>query len=137
MKDKETLETGAVVCKLADPIEDQINNLFANGVVAASVIIRGVLLAANDLLRMVELAVGSRTNLVTDSRLKVDIDGAGDVLSRACFRKEGVEGVVASSDCHVGGHLAIGLDSMLEAVELPAAIAGLNTGLAHVDTDAF
>ena len=37
----------------------------------------------------------------------------------------------------VGGHLPVRLNSMLEAVELPAGIADLATGLADVDGDAL
>jgi len=32
-------------------------------------------------------------------------------------------------------HLAVGLDAMLQAVELPAGISDLDTGLADVDGD--
>ena len=48
---------------------------------------------------------------------------------------DGVECVVATADRLVGRHLAIGLDAVLEAVELPAGVAGLDTGLAKVDGD--
>ena len=34
-------------------------------------------------------------------------------------------------------HLAIGLDAVLEAEELPAGVTGLDTGLANVDADAL
>ena len=62
---------------------------------------------------------------------------------RTCFRKltsfreKGVEGVVAGADGLVGGHLAVGLDAVLEAVELPARVPHLATRLPHVDGDAF
>ena len=35
------------------------------------------------------------------------------------------------------GHVTIGLDAMLHAVEFPACIADLDTSLAHVDRDAL
>ena len=34
-------------------------------------------------------------------------------------------------------YLAIGLDAVLEAVELPASVSNLDPGLADVDRDAF
>ena len=37
----------------------------------------------------------------------------------------------------VGRHLAIGLDAVLEAVELPAGVADLTAGLPDVDADAL
>lgn len=55
------------------------------------------------------------------------------MLSGTSFAKERIEGVVPSSDGLVAGHLPIWLDPMFQAVELPAGIANLHTGLAHVD----
>ena len=37
----------------------------------------------------------------------------------------------------VSAHLAIGLDAVLEAVELPAGVTNLDAGLADVDRDAL
>lgn len=38
------------------------------------------------------------------------------------LREEGVEGIIATADGLVRGHLAIGLDAMLQAVEFPASV---------------
>ena len=51
--------------------------------------------------------------------------------------EEGVETVVAPSDGLVRGHLAVRLDPVLQAVQLPAGIADLAAGLADVDRDAL
>ena len=51
--------------------------------------------------------------------------------------KKGVERVVRDADGLVGGHLAIRLDAVLQAIELPARVAHLATGLTHVHGDAF
>ena len=59
------------------------------------------------------------------------------MLSGASLAEEGVEGVVAAADGLVGGHLTVGLDAMLQAVQLPAGIAHLDPGLSHVDGDAL
>ena len=75
--------------------------------------------------------------LTNDSRLQIDKDRPGDVLAGAGLREECVEGVVAAADGLVGGHLAVGLDAVLQAVELPAGVAHLATGLAHMDGDAL
>ena len=37
----------------------------------------------------------------------------------------------------VGGHLAVRLDPVLKAVELPAGVTDLHAGLADVDADDF
>jgi len=103
----------------------------------AGVVVRRILLPADDLLGVVELAVGATSDLVADGGLQVDVHRARDVLAGAGLAEERVEGVVAPPDGLVGGHLAVRLDAVLEAVELPAAVAGLDAGLAHVDGDAF
>ena len=59
------------------------------------------------------------------------------MLSCSSFREEGVEGVVASTNGLIGGHLAIRLDAMLETEELPAGVAYLDAGLANVDGNDF
>ena len=68
-------------------------------------------------------------------RMGRGVHAARDVLARAGLREEGVEGVVAAANRLVGGHLAVGLDAVLEAVELPARVTALDAGLAKVDRD--
>lgn len=55
----------------------------------------------------------------------------------AGLAKKGVEAVVSAAHGLVWRHLAIGLDAMLEAVQLPASIADLHACLADVDWDTF
>ena len=66
---------------------------------------------------------------------QVHHDRTGHVLAGPCLVEEGVEGVVPASDCLVAGHLTVGLDAVLQAVQLPAGIADLHAGLAHMDGD--
>ena len=115
VEEEEALEAGAVVRELADAVEHEVDNLLADRVVATGVVVGGVLLARDELLGVVELAVGARAHLVDHRRLEVDEDGARHVLARAGLREEGVERVVAAADGLVRGHLAIGLDAVLEA----------------------
>jgi hypothetical protein len=61
---EEALEARAVVRELADAVEDEVDDLLADGVVPASVVVRGVLLAGDDLLRVVQLAVRARADLI-------------------------------------------------------------------------
>merc|ERR1719472_261023 len=134
---EEALEARAVVRELADAVEDEVDDLLADRVVAARVVVRGVLLARDDLLGVEELAVRARADLVADRRLEVDVDRARDVLAGTRLREEGVEGIVAAADGLVRGHLAVGLDAVLEAEELPAGVTALETGLANVKADAL
>ncbi len=76
-------------------------------------------------------------DLIHHRRLQIHKDGPGHVLSSPGLGEEGVEGVVPSPQGLVGGHLPVGLDAMLQAVELPAGVANLAAGLANVDRDAL
>lgn len=76
----------------------------------------------------------SHTN---DSGFQVNKDGPGNVLPSPSLTKEGCEGVIVASNGLVGRHLAVRLDTVFQAVELPAGVAHLDTSLAHVDRDAF
>tara|TARA_B100001758_G_scaffold191958_1_gene169047 strand:+ start:323 stop:760 length:438 start_codon:yes stop_codon:yes gene_type:complete len=134
---EEALEARAVVRELADAVEHEVHDLLADRVVAARVVVGRVLLARDDLLGVEELAVRARADLVADRRLEVDVDRARDVLAGARLREERVEGVVAAADGLVRGHLAVRLDAVLEAEELPAGVTALETGLADVDADAL
>ena len=59
------------------------------------------------------------------------------MLASTRLTEEGVEGVISPANGLVTWHLAIGLDAMFQAVELPAGVADLDTSLAHVDGDAL
>lgn len=159
MEDEESLKTGTVVRQLTDPVKDEVNDFLekdrimleinvkavpisnkssfpphlSNGVVTTSIVVGSILLSTDNLLRVVQLTVGSRPHLVAHGRLKIDVHGTGDVLSGTRLTEEGVEGIVSSSYGLVTGHLTIGLDAVLEAVKFPAAVTGLDTGLAHMD----
>jgi len=110
VEDEEALQARAVVGELADAVEREVDDLLADRVVAAGKVVGRVLLAGDELLRVEELAVGARADLVDDGRLEVEEDAARDVLARARLGEEGVEGVVAGAD--VGRGLAVGLDSV-------------------------
>jgi hypothetical protein len=159
---EEALQARAVVGQLADAVEHQVHQLLADGVVAARVVVGRVLLARDDLLGVVQLAVRARAHLIAHRRLQVHVHRARHVLARARLREEGVERVVATADRLVRRHLPVRLDPVLQAampcnqpsahrgqhrlahrmwrgpdspVELPARIAGLDAALAHVDGD--
>lgn len=70
-------------------------------------------------------------------RLQVDEHCTGYMFAGAGFAEEGVEGIVSTSDGFVSRHLAIRLDAMLKAVELPASVTDLDSSLANVYGDAL
>ena len=81
--------------------------------------------------------VFSKYLLTYYGRFKVDEDGSRHVLSGASLTEEGVERVIATTDGLVAGHLAIRLDSVLQAIQLPAGVTDLDTGLSDVYGDTF
>ena len=135
MEHQEPLEAGAVVGHLPDPLEHEVYDLLADSVVTPGVVVGGVLLSINELLGMVELTVSSNSGLVNDSWLQVYKDCSWNMMATSGLREEGLEGVVPEG--LVGGHVAVGLDAMFEAVEFPAGVSDLATGLADVDGDAL
>ena len=57
------------------------------------------------------------------------------MFASSCLGKEGCEGVIA--DHLVRGHVTVGLDPVLQTVQLPTGVANLAAGLADVDGNAF
>merc|ERR1719295_2364301 len=70
VEDEESLETSAVICQLPDSVKDKIHDLLANSVVTSGVVVGGVLLAADHLLGVEQLPVGSSPHLVNDGRFQ-------------------------------------------------------------------
>jgi len=137
VEDEEALQTGALIGQLADPVQDQIDDLLADGVVTTGVVVRRILLAGDQLLGVEQLTVGSGTDLVHHGGLQIHEHGTGHVLAGSGLAEEGVERVITSAHGLVGGHLAIGLDAVLQAVQLPAGVSNLDTSLADMDRDTF
>ena len=75
--------------------------------------------------------------LTNNSGLQVNEDSTWHVFAGSRLAEERVERVVSSSNRLVARHLTVGLDAMLETVQLPAGIAHLNSGLADMDADAL
>jgi hypothetical protein len=80
--------------------------------------------------------------LVAHGRLEVDKDRPGDVPSRRRFAEERVEGVVGRRSGGPSRRLAlleeaVGGDSVLQAVQLPALVPRLDAGLPQVNRNAF
>ncbi|KAF8287359.1 hypothetical protein TcYC6_0033930 [Trypanosoma cruzi] len=132
---KKALQTRAVVRKLADAVKAQVHDLLADRVVAASVVVRRILLAGDQLLGVEKLAVRPRADLVHHRRLQVEEHRARHVLASAGLREERVERVVLHTNRLVGRHRTVGLDTVLQTEQLPARIANLATGLTDVNAN--
>ena len=69
--------------------------------------------------------------------LQINKNGARNVLSCSSFAEKGVERIVSASNGLVARHLAIRLNSMLQAIQFPTSIANLHSGLSNVNWDAL
>jgi hypothetical protein len=160
VEDEESLQSRTLISKLTNPVQNEIHNLLTDGVVTSSVIVRSVLLSSDQLLRVEQLSVRSRPHLIytnigkcpfnnpnslisilleilltDDGGLEVDHDSPGHMLSSSRLGEKGVEGVVPTPHCLVRGHLAIGLNPVLQTVQLPTGISDLDSSLSDVDRD--
>ena len=132
MENQETLK----ICILfPNSVQDKVSDLLANGVVTAGMIIGSIFLACDELLRVEELAVGASANCINDRGFQVYKHCRGHMPASACFAEEGVEGVIPSPNSLVTWHLAIGLDVVFQAVELPEGTADKDTSLANMNGD--
>lgn len=73
--------------------------------------------------------------LTYNSGLQIHKNGSRDMFSCSSFAEKRIEGVISSADGLVARHLAIRLNSMFQAVQLPTSVSNLNPGLANVDRD--
>ena len=134
MEEEKSLKTRTLVSQFPDPVQNQIHNLLANGVVAPGVVVGGILLAIDQLLRMVELTVCTNSCLVNDRGLQVNKDSSWNMFSTTGFGEESLEGVV--SKCLIRWHTSVRLDTMLQAVELPTRVSNLDSSLSDMNGDA-
>ena len=134
---QEALETRTVVSELSDTVQNKVDDVLTDVNTTTGVVVGSVFLTSDQLLGVVDLAVSASTNLVDHSGLKVHKDGTGNVLTGTGLREEGVERVGLDTNGLVRRHLTVVHDTMLEAVQLPAAVTDLNTALTNVNTDDF
>jgi hypothetical protein len=137
VEDEETLETSALIGELSDSVEAEIDDLTTDGVMSSGEVVSGIFLSGDELLGVEKLSVGSGSDLIDNGGLKIEEDGSGNVLTGTSLGEEGVEGIVTTTDGLIGGHLTVRLNSVLEAVEFPAGVTDLDTGLTDVDGNNF
>lgn len=68
VEDEESLETGTLVSELPDPVQNEVDNFLANGVVTTCVVVGGIFLAGDQLLGVEQLTVSSGADLIWRNR---------------------------------------------------------------------
>lgn len=82
----------------------------------------------------VEIHSDRRQRILTHySGFEIHEDGAGNVVAAAGFREERREGVIHGVGHFLGWHPTISLNTVLQAVEFPARITDLDSGLADMN----
>mmetsp|Transcript_66257 Transcript_66257/g.104908 ORF Transcript_66257/g.104908 Transcript_66257/m.104908 type:complete len:203 (-) Transcript_66257:121-729(-) len=133
VEDKESLQASALVRQFSDPVQNNINELLSNSVVSTSIVVSRIFFAGYQLFWVKQLSVSASPNLIDNSGFQVYEDSTRNVFSRSSFAEKRVKGIITTADGFVARHLAIRLNSMLQAVQLPTSISNLNSGLANVD----
>jgi hypothetical protein len=138
VEDEKSLETSASISNLADSLEGEVYKFLSNSVVSSGVVIGGIFLSRKELVRIEELSVSTVSHFIDDRGFQVDKDGSRDVLSTTGIREEGAKGVLFLSRGRLVRRLdSIRSDAMFQAVQLPARISQLDSGLANVNRDNF
>mmetsp|Transcript_16815 Transcript_16815/g.21923 ORF Transcript_16815/g.21923 Transcript_16815/m.21923 type:complete len:272 (+) Transcript_16815:632-1447(+) len=133
VEDQKTLQSSTVIGQLTDTVNDGINNLLAGGVMTTGVVVGGIFLSVDNLFRVVQRLVDTRTNFITDRGFQISVDGTRNVLSSGSFTKKGVEGIVFLTRGTIRRHFTVGLNAMLQAVKFPALVTNLDTTLAQMN----
>ena len=64
MEDKETLKTSTLISKLTGSVQDKINQLLPDSIMATGVVISSIFLSSDKLLGMEKLTISTSTNLI-------------------------------------------------------------------------
>jgi hypothetical protein len=83
VEDKETLKTRAVICNVANLVENLIDQLLSDSVMTTGVVVGRILLAGNHLFRVEKATIGTGADLIDDVGLEIAVDGTGNILSLA------------------------------------------------------
>merc|ERR1719326_407095 len=127
LEDQETLETGTVISELSDSVQAQVDDFTTNGVVSSGEVVSSIFLTRDQLFWVEQLSVGTGSDFINNGWLQIEEDTSWDVLAGTGLREESVESIITTSDGLVRWHLAVGLNTVLEAEELPTGITDLAT----------
>jgi hypothetical protein len=137
VENEETLETSALIGKLSDSVEAEINNFLTNGVMSSGEVVGSIFFTGDELLWMEQLSVSSGSDLIDDGWFEIEEDSSWDVFTGTSLGEEGVESIVTTTDRFIRWHLTVRLDTVLEAEELPAGVTDLDTALTNVNRNDF
>jgi len=91
VENQEALKTCALVSQLPNLVQEEVNDLLANGAVTLGIVIGSIFFACDELLRVEELAVGASENLINDCGFHVYKYCPKHMLASTCLTEEGFE----------------------------------------------
>ena len=107
----------------ANAVHDIVNHLLADGVVTTGVVVGSILLAADQHLRVEELAVATGADLIDGRRVEVDEKRTGDVLATAGLGEEGLERARVANVRGVGVWATIVAEAVLQKVAIGEVVS--------------
>lgn len=105
-----------------DLVQCPIQDLLANCVMPARIVVGGVLLSTDQQLGVEQLAVIARADLVDRRGVKINEDGARDIFSASSFSENGVELAGVVEGFRVRVRTSVFLETMLEEVPSPLLV---------------
>ena len=81
VEDQETLEASTAVGNTTNLVQNLINQLLSDSVVATGIVVGSILLASDHLLGVEETTVGTSANLIDDIGLEITVDSTGNVFA--------------------------------------------------------
>ena len=75
------MQPGAVVCDMTHLVQNLVNELFSNSVVATSIVIGSILLASDHHLRVKKASVGASADFVDNIGFEIAIDRARNIFA--------------------------------------------------------
>jgi hypothetical protein len=81
MEHEETLKASALIGTLSNSIKEEVNDLFAQEVVASSVAIGGILFAVDEVFRVEKFFVGASSDLVHAGRFEINVNSSRNELA--------------------------------------------------------
>jgi hypothetical protein len=100
----------------SDSVNDIVDHFLANGIVAASVVVGSILLAADQQFRVEELAVITSADFIDRRGVEVDKDGSRDVFAVAGLGEEGLKRSSIANVLGIGVRATVRAKAMLEEV---------------------
>jgi hypothetical protein len=84
VENEKSLKTSAVVGDAADLVKNLVDELLANGVVAAGVVVGSILFAGDHEFGVEETTISASADLINHIGLKIAVNGARNIFALAC-----------------------------------------------------